>query len=115
MKAVMVLEFSDPDPDLFFRVMGEIRDALAAKEGCEPEQVHLFIRDPAERVLARVTEAHEEEREMAIRKHGEGEVIPETEQQKTAAAQGGSMTAEAAEELRRENEAADGVADSDTE
>lgn len=46
---------------------------------------------------------------MGLRKHGEGEVIPETDQQKTAAATG--MSKEAAEELRRENEEADGVRD----
>ena len=43
---------------------------------------------------------------MAIRKHGEGEVIPSEDQQKTAA-QNAGMTPEAAKELRRENEAAD--------
>jgi hypothetical protein len=47
---------------------------------------------------------------MAIRKHGEGEVIPENDQQKTAQ-QGDGMSKEAAEELRQENEAADGAAD----
>lgn len=40
---------------------------------------------------------------MALRKHGEGEVIPDG---KTAAIHAG-MTAEAAEELRQENDAAD--------
>lgn len=43
---------------------------------------------------------------MALRKHGEGEVIPNGDQQRTAAANAG-MSKEAAEELRRENEAAD--------
>lgn len=38
---------------------------------------------------------------MALRKHGEGEVLSE-QQQKT-----GGMSKEAAEELRQENEAAD--------
>lgn len=45
---------------------------------------------------------------MALRKHGEGEVIPETDQQKTAAAQQGSgMSEEAREELAAENTEAD--------
>lgn len=43
---------------------------------------------------------------MALRKHGEGEVIPSADQQKTAA-QSAGMSREAAEELRRENESAD--------
>lgn len=55
------------------------------------------------------TDQQHKEEEMALRKHGEGEVIPENEQQKTAAAEG--MSKESAEELRRENEAADGVDD----
>lgn len=46
---------------------------------------------------------------MALRKHGEGEVIPETEQQKTAAKDGDGMSKQAAEELRAENEEADRV------
>lgn len=45
---------------------------------------------------------------MALRKHGEGEVIPENEQQKTAQREDG-MSDEAAAELRRENAEADGV------
>lgn len=48
---------------------------------------------------------------MALRKHGEGSVIPETEQQKTAQQEPGGMSKEAAEELRQENEEADGAAD----
>lgn len=48
----------------------------------------------------------QKEIEVAIRKHGEGEVIPSEDQQKTAA-QNAGMTPEAAKELRRENEAAD--------
>lgn len=51
----------------------------------------------------------EEVMNMALRKHGEGEVIPETEQQKTAAKDGDGMSKEAAEELRAENEEADRV------
>lgn len=43
-----------------------------------------------------------------LRKHGEGEVIPDPEQQRTAAAKRG-MTQEAYDDLQRENEAADGV------
>lgn len=43
---------------------------------------------------------------MGLRKHGEGHVLPTTEQQKTAAQDAG-MSKEAAEELRQENEAAD--------
>lgn len=46
---------------------------------------------------------------VALRKHGEGEVIPETEQQKTAAKDGDGMSKQAAEELRTENEEADSV------
>ena len=48
---------------------------------------------------------------MALRKHGEGHVIPETEQQKTAAKDGDGMTEQSREELRQENEAADGRVD----
>jgi hypothetical protein len=46
--------------------------------------------------------------EMGIVKHGEGEVLPENEGQKTAS-QG--MSAEAAAELAQENEVADGATD----
>ena len=41
---------------------------------------------------------------MALTKHGEGSILPEGEQQKTA-----GLSKEAAEELRKENEAADGA------
>lgn len=51
----------------------------------------------------------EEVDSVALRKHGEGEVIPETEQQKTAAKDGDGMSKQAAEELRAENEEADRV------
>lgn len=106
-KGVMVLEFDDPDFDLFPRVMAEIHAALAEREDCKPTMVHLSIKESADKILNCVEEARKED-EMALRKHGEGEVIPETDQQKTAAAEGGGMSKEAAEELRQENEAADG-------
>lgn len=105
-KAVLVLEYESPDPDLFFRVMEEISEALRGKDGCVPRLIHLAIRDPAQRVL----DVFREEEEMALRKHGEGEVLPENEQQKTAQQSGGMSEADR-EALRAENEEADGVRD----
>lgn len=54
------------------------------------------------------TPQQKEHDEMALRKHGEGEVLPSAEQQKTAAQKAG-LSKEAAEELRQENESADGA------
>lgn len=46
-------------------------------------------------------------KKMGIVKHGEGEVLPENEQQRTAQQEGG-MDKEAREALDRENDEADG-------
>lgn len=102
-KAVVVLEYDHIDHDLFFRVVGKLRDALAGTD-VRPKLVHVGINHVAEQVM----DALRREDEMALRKHGEGSVIPETEQQKTAAQQGEGMTEQSREELREENEAADG-------
>jgi hypothetical protein len=100
-RAVIVLEYVDPDPDLFFRVAGALRDYMSSREDIKPDLAHLGIREVAEDVLG-VFER--EVNEMALRKHGEGEVIPETDQQQKTA----GMSAEARVELDRENEEADG-------
>ena len=50
---------------------------------------------------------NKEEIEMGIVKHGDGNVLPENEQQKTAAQQGGSLSEEERDALQRENEEAD--------
>ena len=50
---------------------------------------------------------------MGIVKHGEGSVLPDDEGQKTASQSG--LSAEAAAELARENEEADGASDGATE
>jgi histidine triad (HIT) family protein len=51
----------------------------------------------------------EEVEGMALRKHGEGDVIPDNDEQKTAAQNDQGMSKEAREELDRENAEADGA------
>lgn len=60
-----------------------------------------------ERVSQWATRPGKEAR-MGLVKHGDGSVIPENEQQKTAAANGAGMSEGAREELARENAEADG-------
>lgn len=45
---------------------------------------------------------------MSLTKHGEGNIIPENEKQKTAAKQGTQMSEEARQALAKENAEADG-------
>lgn len=107
-KAVLVLEFENPPEDIFFQTGDRIIEALKdVEDDYKPRMVRMAIREIAQQVL----DVFREEEEMALRKHGEGEVLPDTEQQKTAAQQGGQMDERAREELRAENEAADGVRD----
>lgn len=105
--AVIVLEYHHPKFGLFMEVVDQIREVLNNDNGCRPRQMHVAVEEPASRVLA----VFREEDQMALRKHGEGEVIPETEQQKTAAQQGAQMDEADREALRAENEAADGAGD----
>lgn len=107
-KAVLVLEFENPPEDIFFQMGDRIIDALKDVEiNYQPRMVRMGIREVAQDVL----DVFRRDEEMALRKHGEGEVLPDTEQQKTAAQQGSQMDGDAREELRAENEAADGVRD----
>ena len=68
---------------------------------------HVVPRVTDDGLLLPWTNQTREEEDMALRKHGEGEIIPDADQQKTAAQDKG-MSEQAYEELRKENEQADG-------
>lgn len=97
------------------RVLETMLDAFPVGHPNRPSHIHLALsRLPFSILEERIGEWTRQptEEEMALVKHGEGNVIPESEQQRTAARQDG-MSESAREALRAENEEADGVADHD--
>lgn len=100
-----------PDGERVSRVMERLMDAFPVGDPDRPAmfQASISRRSLEEWVehVERWTLDSKKEDEMSLVKHGEGSVIPETDQQKTAAQSGEGLSAEAAEELRRENEGAD--------
>lgn len=93
------------------RVLSRLLDTFPEGDPDRPQTFQMAlsrrsVEDLEQRISEWATNGPETEDQMGIVKHGEGSVIPESEQQKTAA-QRGRMSAEAAEELARENERAD--------
>lgn len=105
-RAIMVLEWDEADVldfDHFPKVMDKIKESLDGE--LQPTVCRMAIREVADRVVEIFDE--EERKAMGIIKHGEGSILPENEQQKTAQQQG-EMSEEARAELAEENERADG-------
>lgn len=111
----VVLEFDRPgvvEDDLVVRVLERLLDAFPEGDPLRPHNFQLALSNaPYSALERRVNEwAVEPERgdpDMGIVKHGDGRVIPETEQQKTAARQGSQMSEQDRLDLARENAEAD--------
>jgi hypothetical protein len=107
MRAVVIFEYdldevSDPRP--FYQQVAPLVEASRGM-ATRPRMTHLAIRQGADRVMRALDDQKKEDEHMALRKHGEGEVIPETPQQKTAAQEGSQgLTQEAIEEIQNEGQ-----------